>query len=64
MTTKTVQTILSRASQDQNFAVAIQINPEKALLSYQLTKDEITTVKKGLRRLISKGVVVDNGSGM
>jgi hypothetical protein len=64
MTTKSVQTILSKATQDQNFANDIQINPERALAKYNLTTEEFTSVKSGLRRLISKGVVIDNGSGM
>ena len=49
MSTNTVQTILSRAMSDPNFAEELLADPEKALSGYDLTVEEIAQFR-GLTR--------------
>lgn len=45
MSTKTIETILTRAMTDAEFADLLLANPELALAGYELTAEEMTNLK-------------------
>ena len=64
MDSKKVKLILDKAVQDKTFAAKLQTNFNATVSSFSLSREEMTAVRDGLNSLISRGVVIDNGSGM